>query len=190
MTTPPQSEEDPVVGFLVKRFGPGLAADWGKGCPDDGVFVGLAEGRLFPGEREALEAHLRDCEHCRAIAERLPGGAKARSGRKVFRIPVPSWPGSARAGAGGKRLEVRPLAAAAVLLLAVAAGIGISRLFRKGGSSDGVLGTDRRLVAAAGDLARTRPQPFAGFSPLSKEERLATQPELRGSEPALLYPAG
>jgi anti-sigma factor RsiW len=39
-------------------------------CPDPGTLAALVDGRLTPGEREPLEAHLAGCPHCvRALAD-------------------------------------------------------------------------------------------------------------------------
>jgi hypothetical protein len=167
MVPPPHAEEDPVVEFLVKRCGPTLSADSPETCPSDGVLMGLAGGRLLPGEKEAFEAHVTRCERCRAVVDLLMQGERA----------------------GIRKWVSRPWAAAAALLLAVAGAVAISTLFR-GSPREELLETDGRLVAAARDLARVRPELFGDFAPLSRDERLAANPVLRAGDLALLYPSG
>jgi hypothetical protein len=111
------------------------------------VLAGLAERRLLPEERPAVERHVLACEECRSLVVTLVGeGAGAAPAGRVVRLPQ-LW---------------KALSAAAILLSAAATVITIWSQNRD---------TQERLVAAAASLARERPELFSGFRPLTPEER-------------------
>ncbi len=193
---PDRPEEDPVVGFLVRRYAPDAPVG---PCPEEDLLAAMASGGLLPEERERLVDHLSGCERCGGVVAALskgeaPGIPRAPSRRGVLRLPVPSWAAGRRGKAGSplRSIEIRlPVAAAAVLL--ALAGVFLGTRIRSG--SPGVDGrpasdTDGILLASAADLALSRPDLFRDFAPLSREERLADAPSVRGTVSSLILPAG
>ena len=87
----------------------------------------LVDGTIADAARRELAAHLRTCDACTALVSELTSIRQAAGSLERLEPPPASWPPiQSRAGVGGRRTSaVRswlPLAAAAVLLLAVAAG--------------------------------------------------------------------
>src|SRR5262245_5337813 len=172
MNPPPRPEDDPFLGYVVRRFAPEDAGDPADSCPGDNLLTGLAGGRLLANEREGLEAHLDRCGRCRGIAEVLSRKAASPAGRKAFGLPA-------------------RFAAAAVLAALAAFAFGPDLLSAiRGKETQAPAGTQERLLSAAADLARARPDLFRGFVPLSRDERLARGPQLRAGDLALLSPSG
>jgi CHAT domain-containing protein len=212
---PERPEEDPVVGFLVRRYVRGAPAG---PCPEEDLLAAMAGGSLLAEERERLVEHLAACERCGGVVAALskgkaPAGLRDPARRGVLRIPIPSWAGRrGEAGAPLRSIEIGLPVAAAALLLGVAGVFFGSRLLTRGPGVDGrppletaripldpaggpapsrpAPETDGILLASAADLARSRPALFRDFAPLSREERLAPPPTIRGGASGLIYPAG
>ncbi|HET6203580.1 MAG TPA: zf-HC2 domain-containing protein [Planctomycetota bacterium] len=180
-------EEDPVLAFLVGRFGPEDSGAGGEPCPGENLLAGLADGALLPEERERLERHLGGCEACASVAAALGRAGLAGEGR-TERPRALLHPGAGRGGgAEGARRFLRPLLAAAALLIGVLGiAFGPPLLRALGRSAD----TDALLVASAQSLSRARPDLFGGFSPVPRAERVAPPPLYRGGDLLLVYPAG
>ncbi|HET6201279.1 MAG TPA: hypothetical protein VFI25_00605 [Planctomycetota bacterium] len=79
--------------------------------------------------------------------------------------------------------------AALVAVAAFAFGPDLLSVIRTRGAAERA-GTQEGLFAAAADLARSRPDLFGEFVPLSREERLAKGPQLRSGGLSLVYPSG
>lgn len=144
-------------------------------CPPADQLGGFAEGRLVPGEREALERHLAECAACREVVVALSEEAGPATVRAPAAIPRrgPRWASVA--------------AAAAVLALALVGLRFLTRPDDPGTARD----TESALAAEAEGLVRADPGLFAGFAPLGRAERLEVRPvERSGSEFALLAPVG
>src|SRR5262245_66488288 len=94
---PERPEDDPVVGFLVRRYARGTPEG---PCPDENLLAAMARGGLLREEREALVEHLAGCERCRGVVARLAKAAPAG----VLRAPPregglrPPHPARARGG--------------------------------------------------------------------------------------------
>jgi anti-sigma factor RsiW len=87
----------------------------------------LVDGTIASAARRELAAHLRTCDACRALVSELTNIRQAAGSLERLEAPPASWSRiQSRTGVGSRRSSaVRswlPLAAAAVLLLAVAAG--------------------------------------------------------------------
>jgi hypothetical protein len=174
MNPPPRPEDDPFLGYVVRRFAPEDARDPADSCPGDNLLTSLAGGSLLAGEREGLDAHLARCGRCREIAEVLS--------RRV----------ASPARAGHRSLGFRARVAAGAAVAAIAAFVFGPDLLpaNRGRGTPAPAGMQESLVASAADLARSRPDLFREFVPLSREERLARGPQLRAGDLALLYPSG
>jgi hypothetical protein len=153
--------------YLVRR----VAAAEGRGeCPDANLLAGFAEGALATAEEERVGEHLAGCPACREASAEAQAAVGFEARPAARRRPV-LWVVSA---------------AAAGLLLAVG---GAALLLRERGSRP-LTDTATRLVAAASDLARDRPDLFGGFRPLDPQERPpgAGDPERGGAR--LVAPSG
>jgi hypothetical protein len=163
MTDQPNNPEDRVLETFFRR----ATLEGGElgPCPDPSVLAGLAEDRLLPEERQAVEEHVAICPKCLEVVGVLVRQARPPVARKPARV----W----------------FLLAAACVIAVLALGI----VLVGKGSLPEETDTDAVLVAAAEDLARTRPDLFTGFRPLDREERLAARsPVQRGGGPVPLLP--
>src|SRR5262249_18258818 len=144
---PERPEDDPVVGFLVRRYARGGPVG---PCPEEYLLAAIGRGGLLPEEREGLVEHLAGCERCRGVVALLAKAApaavlRAPPRRGVLRLPVPAWAsgGRGKPGVGRTAIEIRlPVAAAALLLALVGAFFGLRVLTRSPGIDDrSALGT-------------------------------------------------
>jgi hypothetical protein len=128
------------------------------GCLDENSLAGLLEGRLPADEEEVARAHLLGCARCREAIGRVG---------LLHEEATTTAP----------RARARVLVVAAVLLLAV--GAGVAMLLRRGLDATDAPG---RLVAAARDAA--------GFEPLDSAALLARPREVERGGVEVLAPRG
>jgi hypothetical protein len=167
-------EDDAVAGHLVQRLAPaGGAGD--AGCPDDNTLSAFLEARLEPHAHAALERHLAACEPCRAVV------AEALALRRGISAPQEAAEAVERTW---RTRRLLPYAAAALLVI----GLGVAGVMIPG-IRTGRVSDDAALTVAAMRLRTEHADLFAGFEPLSEEERRSIAPSrLRGSL-AVLRPA-
>ena len=155
--------------LVLRRFGGGGAA---TPCPDAAALAALAEGRLPPDERAAVEDHVAACDECRrAVAAVAAEAAPAASSA------------SPAGGARGRVLWMSAIGIAAAVLLA----IGWSG-FRA--PETPAPSTERELASAASDLVAARPELFEGFRPLDHAERSARGTDVERGGLVLRRPVG
>jgi hypothetical protein len=125
-------------------------------CPGENVLAAMALGGLLPEEREAAERHVAGCDACLDVVGTI---ARAEPPAAVATVPAPA----------PRRRVLTWLAIAAGL-----AGVGLlGRDILERSSSPRAL-----LTTAAADLSASRPDLFAGFTPLDDAE-LADDPRVR-----------
>jgi len=168
--------DERMLEFLVNRFPPaGPPAT--EACPDPNLLAGLADGTLLPEERRMVERHIAACPVCGRLASDLVRG---EAGDVRFATADPGKKG--RSGRGRVFTWPRLVVAAALLVGVV---LGARALFPPAAPP----GVEERLVRDAERLTAARQELFAGFRPLSREERIAPPTVVRGGV-AAGFPAG
>jgi hypothetical protein len=138
------SDDDVVKTLLAARPG-------AETCPDAGLIVGWAEGRLEPERSHAVDEHLASCDACREEALLLRGELRAVAPAAA---PRRSW---------ALRLLKSPLAIAALALATL--GVGVWAFARQGDPGVAPADTETRFVALAERLVQRDSVLFSGLVP-------------------------
>ena len=177
---------DPRVGqFLLERFGPDGGPPGGD-CPDANVFAGFVGGTLRESDRADVLDHLGRCADCRQVAAEL-----AEAGVSPPAESDASTSSGPPAGTGGRVLAF-PKSPRGRLVAAAVAAVAAAAVVAWVATRDvaPTPSTEKRLAAAAAELARSDPASFAGFLAYGAEERRRVESvATRGGLPAMM-PAG